>query len=142
MSDSFFVDTNVLIYVRDPTHPVKQARCQDWLRRLWSEQSGRLSTQVLHEYYSVVTRKLKPGLPIDVARAEVRSLASWNPVVVTTGLAERAWLLEDRFSLSWWDALIVAAAQVSRADYLLSEDLQDGMDFGGLQVLNPFRAPP
>lgn len=142
MSDSFFVDTNVLIYVSDPSDVTKQERAREWMRRLWTDRSGRLSSQVLQEYYSVVTRKLKPGLERKVARAEVQALISWNPVLPTQALTERAWVVEDKYSLSWWDSLIVSAAQTAGCRYLLTEDLQDGMEFDDLTVLSPFSHKP
>jgi predicted nucleic acid-binding protein len=61
-------------------------------------------------------------------------------VPVATELLEAAWSVEDRFGLSWWDALIVAAARVAGCEYLLTEDLQHGAEFEGLRVVNPFRA--
>lgn len=142
MSDNFFVDTNVLVYVRDPTDLVKHARAREWILRLWKERSGRLSIQVLQEYYAVVTRKLRPGLDPVKAREEIRALASWDPVLLDASIAERAWHLEARYSISWWDALIVAAAQRANCTYLLTEDLQHGMHFDSVEVVDPFQVPP
>ena len=88
------------------------------------------------------TRKLDPGLRPDDARAEVRDLASWRPVVIDIDVIESAWALEDAHSLSFWDALIIAAAQVARCDTLLSEDLADGETYGGVTVLSPFTHQP
>jgi len=71
-------------------------------------------------------------------RAEVRQLAAWRPVAFTQALRERAWEIEDQHRLSWWDALVVAAAQQARCTTLLTEDLQDGLELDGLRVVNPF----
>jgi predicted nucleic acid-binding protein len=60
-------------------------------------------------------------------------------VPVGAELLEAGWSVEDRFGLSCWDALIVAAARVAGCDYLLTEDLQHEAEFAGLQVVNPFR---
>ena len=68
-------------------------------------------------------------------------LAVWQPVAVDLSTLERAWFLQDRFSVSWWDALIVAAAQKCECKVLLTEDLQHGQEFGGVQVVNPFVTP-
>jgi predicted nucleic acid-binding protein len=101
----------------------------------------RLSTQVLQEYYVVVTGKLSPGLPVPIAREDIRLLQAWQPVAPDLALLEAAWDIQDRYALSFWDAQIVAAAQRCGAAYLLAEDLQDGSDFNGVHVLNPRGRP-
>lgn len=136
-----FVDTNVLVYSRDASEPDKQARAIDWLDELWRDRRGRLSWQVLHEFYVTVTQKLDPGMTAERARAEVRDLANWEPVSADRGLVEEAWALQDRFSLSFWDALIVGAARKAGCDVLLTEDLQPGQRFDELEVVDPFEEP-
>ncbi|MCA1844799.1 MAG: hypothetical protein LC792_16710 [Actinobacteria bacterium] len=98
--------------------------------------------QVLSEFYVTVTQKLDPGLTADEARADVRSLAAWRPIVTDDVVLEGAWAVQDRQSLSLWDALIVAAAGAARCDRVLSEDLTDGETCGTVTVVNPFRHPP
>jgi len=66
----------------------------------------------------------------------------WQPLEVSAELVTRAWQLEDRFELSFWDSLIVSAALVAGCSHLLSEDLQSGADYGGVQVVNPFEVRP
>ncbi len=138
MTAKFFVDTNVLVYWRDATDLEKQRQALAWLESLWERRTGRLSFQVLQEFYVTITAKLDPGLAPELARLNVRQLLHWNPISVDDQLLEEAWRLQDRFRLPWWDALIVAAAQVSDCHFLLSEDFQEGMDFGNLKVINPF----
>jgi predicted nucleic acid-binding protein len=138
----WFVDTNVFVYARDLSEPQKQPLAADWLKYLWQSGAGRLSIQVLQEYYNVVTRRLSPGLSPEQARADVRDLMHWDPVPIDAAVLERAWSLEQRFKLSWWDALIVGAAGHLGSQILLSEDLQDGMEIEGMRVLNPFNSPP
>lgn len=138
MAEFIFVDTNVLVYRHDATNPIKQSRADDWYGLLWRQRCGRLSFQVLQELYSTLTRKLKPGLEASKARQIVLLLAEWRPVPIDVAILERAWLLEDRYDLSWWDALIVAAAQVCECHVLLTEDLQHGQTFGEVQVVDPF----
>ena len=142
MSDDVFVDTNVLVYARDAGEGAKQVRAAAWLDVLWEGGRARTSVQVLQEYYAVVTRKLKPGLAVADARADVRSLAAWDPIPNDSALMERAWQLEDAGGLAIWDALIVAAAQRAHCGVLLTEDLQAGRDFGGVRVVNPFETEP
>jgi predicted nucleic acid-binding protein len=134
-----FVDTNVLVYARDASEPEKQPQAAAWIEHLWRTRTARLSFQVLHEYYAATTRKLKPGLTPEQARADVRDLLAWRPVPAGTELLEAGWSVEDRFGLSCWDALIVAAARIAGCEYLLTEDLQHGAELEGLRVVSPFR---
>lgn len=133
-----FVDTNVLAYQFDESDPVKQRRAGDVMRLLWETRGGRLSHQVLQEFYVTVTRKLNPALPRDRAREEIRDLFAWQPVRPSEALSEDAWHIEDRFGLSWWDSSIVASARSADCVILLTEDLQDGLDIDGLRIMNPF----
>ena len=142
MSAKVFVDTNVLVYCRDASEPKKLAKTAAWMAALWEQRTGRLSFQVLQEYYVTVTAKLSPGLSRELARREVRMLLAWRPLAVDGRLLEGAWLLQDRHKLSWWDALIVAAAKSAGCRYLLSEDFQEGYDWGDMTVVNPFRTGP
>ena len=142
MTATVFVDTNVLLYARDASEPVKQPLARHWLDELWTRRIGRSSHQVMHEYYVAVTRKLKPGLTRAEAQADIRDLMTWRPLPADQAMIEDAWWLEGRFELDYWDALVVAAARATRCDRLLTEDLQDGMDLDGLTVTNPFTAPP
>lgn len=134
-----FVDTNLLVYARDTSDPTKHARAAEWMRHLWETGDGRLSIQVLQEYYVTVTRKLRPGLSKDAARADVQDLSAWRPAAIDVESLEVAWSIEDRFGLSFWDSLIVAAAHVAGCEVILTEDLQHGMDLDGVRVVDPFR---
>lgn len=139
---TIFVDTNVLVYSRDASEPERQPQARAWLDHLWATGTGRTSTQVLNEFYVTVTRKLSPGMAAADARADVRDLSAWNPSVLDDDTIELAWRLEDDHQLSWWDALIVAAAIERGCDRLLSEDLQDGRRYESLLVIDPFRHTP
>jgi predicted nucleic acid-binding protein len=110
--------------------------------RLWSSGSGRLSTQVLHEFYVTTTRKLVPGLSRQEARDDIRDLLAWGPVPLDGALIQGAWSVQDEHSVSFWDSLIVAAAIRSESQVLLTEDLQDGYEFGPTRVVNPFTHDP
>ncbi|MBK9607009.1 MAG: PIN domain-containing protein [Betaproteobacteria bacterium] len=138
MTALVFVDTNVLVYARDAAQRAKQPLAADWVARLWREQTGRISMQVLSEYYVTVTRKLEPGLKQADAWDDVRALLSWDPQPIDTTLIQRAREIEQRHRLAWWDSLIVGAAQLQNCTVLLSEDLQDGGAYGGVTVRSPF----
>ena len=137
-----FVDTNVLVYARDAAEGEKRLRAQDWLRALWVSRSGRLSAQVLNEYYVTVTRKMHPSAPAADVQAEIRELLAWNPIPTDDAVIAAAWEVEERFGFSYWDALIVAAARLSACDCLLTEDLSDGQQLAGITVVNPFLHQP
>lgn len=134
-----FVDTNVLLYWRDASQAEKQFLAKAWLDHLWDQQTGRLSTQVLAEYYTNVSRKLSKPLPAPEAWKDVNAFLAWNPRPIDRDTLIRARDIEARYKLSWWDCQIVAAAQLEHCSVLLTEDLQDGMRFGDLTVRNPFR---
>ena len=137
-----FVDTNVLLYSEDGAHRAKQARAVEWLHALWSRRLGRLSTQVLNEFYANATHKIKPPMPQGDARAEVRRYQRWQPWLLDHASVETAWSVQSRFGLSYRDALIVAAAQAQGCRYLLSEDLQHLQVMDQMQVVNPFLVGP
>ena len=137
-----FADTNLLVYSRDASEPEKQPRAHTWIKALWAGQCGRTGYQVLSEYFVTVTRKLEPGLSEEEAWIDIKDLFTWDPVAVDKTVMQNARTVAKRFSLSWWDALIVAAAQVSNCQYLITEDLQHGQDLDGLQVVDPFRRAP
>ena len=137
-----FVDANVLVYARDASEGSKHERAVQWVRQLWADRSGRVSIQVLEEYYVTVTRKLSPGMPTAEARADVRNLFAWRPLPLGPEMLEGAWEVESRFRLSFWDALVVSAAKAAGCDRLLSEDFTDGRDFDGVRVVSPFAHEP
>jgi predicted nucleic acid-binding protein len=136
-----FVDTNVLVYARDSSESIKQPLAGAWMTHLWSSGTGRLSVQVLNEYYVNVTR-LTPGLATAVARSDVDALRAWNPLPMSQRLVSEAWTISDTFGFSHWDSLIIAAASASGCTHLLTEDLQDGQVVGDIRVVNPFLHPP
>ena len=141
MTGPVFVDTNVLVYHHDTADPAKQVRAESWITCIVDLRAGRLSFQVLQELYATLTHKLQPNLERQEARDIVDLLASWNPLAIDLPLIKQAWGLQDRYSLSWWDALIVAAAQAGDCRVLLTEDLQHGQRFGRVRVIDPFASP-
>ena len=133
-----FVDTNVLVYARDTSESNKQIKAKQWIAHLWKTRSGRLSYQSFNEYYVVTTQRLKPGLAKEDARADLNALEAWKPLIVDKQVIDNAWKIQDRFQFSWWDSLILSAAQIQACDYLLSEDLQHNQVIGCVKVINPF----
>ena len=137
-----FVDTNVLLYGVDDLNPAKRDQARAWLAVCWERRCGRLSTQVLNEFYANVRKKFKSALSAGDARVEVRRYQNWRPWVIDQPTVESAWAAESRFQINYWDALMVAAAQHQGCHILLTEDLQHLQQFDKLSVINPFLAGP
>lgn len=133
-----FVDTNVLAYAHDRSEQRKQPVAAALLESLWESREGALSTQVLQEFYVVVTRKFDPPMSRRSAREIVAAYGEWHLVQVDVPLIVAASVLEERHRLSFWDALIIEAARRAGADRLLSEDLQAGRRIVGVRIENPF----
>lgn len=131
-----FVDTAVLLAADDAHLPARQATARAWLQALWRSRSGRVSTQVLSEYYAIATRHY--GMPAGDARAKLRRYQLWKPWQIDHQTVETAWGVEARFGLPYWDALVVAAAAQSGARYVLSTDLAHGQQIDGVTAFNPF----
>jgi predicted nucleic acid-binding protein len=142
LSSTVFVDTDVLVHVRDTTDSRKQQRADEWITDLWRTRTGRTSFQVLEEYYFVVTERLEPGLDPAIAREDVRDLLAWRPFSVDRTVLEGAWSLHVDRQLGWWDAVAVATAQVGGCGHFLTGALPHGRKIGELGVINPFERPP
>ena len=142
MTALVFVDTNVLVYSRDARIASKQKGAHEWMEFLWDTKRGRVSPQVLHEYYETVTRKLKPGLTPEEARTDVRALFHWLVPIDAPLVLEAAWHFQAKGSFSFWDALILGAAQTMDCGFVLSEDMGTGQEVEGMRVVDPFRTRP
>jgi len=140
MTEPVFVDTNVLVYWLDARDTAKQQRASQWLAELWSTATGRISFQVLQEFYVACTHR-RDDLR-DPIRSEIKNLLAWRPLLIDGSILEQAWKLQDRFRLSFWDSLIVAAAKAAGCRWLLTEDLQAGQKLDGVTVVNPFLTSP
>ena len=135
-----FVDTNVLVYAFDSADPTRHRSATQLLSRLMDEDRLRLSTQVLQEFYVTMTRKARPLWSPDRALAKLDDFAAWPVIISDLSLIREAVLLSRDAVLSFWDALVVAAAVRSGADILYTEDLNDGQILRGVRVVNPFTA--
>jgi predicted nucleic acid-binding protein len=131
-----FLDSNVFVYADDHRYPAKQAISLVLYERARATGLGVLSTQVMQEYFSVVTGKI--GMPADLARKRVELMASLDVVQIDPPLILAAIDLHRLHRLSIWDALIVQAAAAAGCRELLTEDLQPGARLAGVEVVNPF----
>jgi predicted nucleic acid-binding protein len=138
MTEKFFVDTNVLVYSYTFDHVSKQATAAAWMERLWRERSARTSLQVLNELYATLIGKLRHQMPGGRAWDLVQALLAWDPQPIDREVLLNAREIQGRYRISWWDSLIVSAAQLQDCDVLLTEDLQPGMSFDRVTVQNPF----
>jgi len=139
MNDRFFLDTNVFVYSFDASAPAKARRATELIRRAVATGKGVVSFQVVQEFFNVALRRF--AQPMTVADAEQYLAAVFRPLMAihsSQALYAEALRLNERYRLSWYDALIVAAAIEGQSTLLLSEDLQDGQRFDGLRVQSPF----
>lgn len=141
MSD-VFVDAGILLYAVDDKDPAKRDAARAWIAECWRRRCGRVSTQVLSEFYRKVRRTFPSALSAGDARAEVRRYQNWRPWLVDHPTVETAWAIESRYGLNYWDALIVASAQHQGCTRLLSEDLPHAQQIDSVQILNPFLVGP
>jgi predicted nucleic acid-binding protein len=133
-----FVDTNVLLYAisREPAEHAKAASANEIL----AKRDVALSVQVLQEFYVQATRPTRPH-PLGHARAceLIETFLGFPMQAVTTSLVLAALETRERHGISYWDAAILEAARTLGCEVVLSEDLSDGADYGGVRVENPFR---
>src|SRR5215468_3384859 len=137
MTDKYFVDTNILIYAHDRSAGQKHSRARQLIERLWTSGEGVLSTQVIQELCINLRRKLAHPLPIAEVRALLQDYLSWEMVVTSPDSALQALEIEERYKVSFWDALILQAAESAGAAVLYSEDFAAGQRYGSVRVINP-----
>jgi predicted nucleic acid-binding protein len=137
MSEPIFVDTNVWVYAVDAADPAKRTRALEATAPAPSRDLV-ISTQVLTEFYAVVTRKLAVPVSVEDAEAMVRRLSVLPVVAIDSSLVLSAIAGSREWQISIWDALILRAAEVAGCRRVLSEDLADGTTYGSVVVENPF----
>jgi predicted nucleic acid-binding protein len=138
MSELVFVDSNVLIYAHDADAGRKRDRAVAKLRELWESGTGRMSVQVLQEFYVNVTRKIATPVAQSIARETVNSYGAWVREPTTPATVTRAIDIVALAQIAFWDALIVASAEQAGATTLYSEDLGAGQTIAGVTIVNPF----
>jgi predicted nucleic acid-binding protein len=137
MSAKVFIDTNVLVYAHDVDAGRKHQIAKRIVHDLSQQRVGILSTQVLQEFYVNVTRKIASPLSKSEARAIIEDFSHWCIATSPTDIRQ-AFLIEDGAGISFWDALIVAAAVKAGAARILSEDMNHGQTIAGIPIENPF----
>jgi predicted nucleic acid-binding protein len=141
MTDRIFLDTNVLVYAYDTSDLSKQAKARDLIRAGLSSANAYVSAQVLGELYVVLTRRIARPMPSAEAIEVVRVAGKLEVVEIGVVAVSLALHYLARGGISYWDALIVAAARLAGCVSVLTEDLKDGQVFDSVTVVNPFVAP-
>ncbi len=134
----YFVDSNLVIYANDRNAGRKQTRAIEVVQRLMCAQMGSLSIQVLQEYANVALTNLKQE-PAVVLR-QLKLLESLTMITPTPSTVRRSVEIRNAYQIAFWDAAIIAAAEVGDCDMILSEDLNTGQYYDGIEVVNPFEA--
>lgn len=138
-SEPVFVDTNILLYANAPDHGQKHELAKELLMRLWTDGNGVISTQVLQEFFVNLSKHRSTPLEPSTARAVVENLLTWTVIVNDGRSVLDAIDIQSRYRLSFWDALIVQAAERAGATKLYSEDLNEQY-YGEVEVINPLAA--
>ncbi len=134
----YFLDTNILVYAFDRSAGQKHALAVQLMEGCWENENGRISIQVLQEFFVTVTRKITPPLDHQTARQIVADLAQWRLHAPKASDLLQAIDLQRDYQLSLWDAQIVQSAASLGCRQLLSEDFNHGQVYGDVQVINPF----
>ena len=138
MSARSFVDTNILVYAQDRTAGAKHELATNLVDRLWQTRSGVLSTQVLQEFCAAVIRNSAKPVPFAELRNALKDYLSWEIVINAPDAVLGALMFQERYQISFWDALMIHAAEEAGVDILYSEDLSHGQRYGSVRVINPF----
>ena len=128
------------MYAHDRDAGVKHERARQLIEHLWTTQQGALSTQVLQELCVSLRRRVAHPLPSDDIAKLIEDYLSWEIVINTPQAIIAALAIETRYKISYWDALILHAADSCGAVVLYSEDLSHGQRYGAVEVLNPLRS--
>lgn len=140
MNDEVFLDTNVIVYAYDASEPTRQTKAQAILEEALRNEKAHVSAQVLGEFFVVVTKRIHQPMSVAEAQVVIEALAVLPVHEIDAPLVHRAIATHERYRISYWDSLILAAAERARCEKLYSEDLGDGHEYNGVLVVNPFRA--
>jgi predicted nucleic acid-binding protein len=139
MSDKVFLDSNIIVYAYDTHEPEKLVKAQSLLKSWIIQESAVVSSQVLGEFFVVVTQRIKEPLSADEAMEIIEVLSVLPVAEIDLSLVKRAVETHKVYGISYWDSLIIAAAERTGCHKIVSEDLNDGQEYNGIVVENPFR---
>ncbi|MBN1381624.1 MAG: PIN domain-containing protein [Deltaproteobacteria bacterium] len=138
MRDKIFIDTNILVYAHDLSAGDRHTGAYAIVEKLWEDETGVISVQVLQEFYVITTRKILNPLKPQQARELIGNYLAWPVQVNDAELTMRASEISEKVNLSFWDALIIAAALRMDAKKIITEDLNHGQIIEGIRIENPF----
>jgi predicted nucleic acid-binding protein len=138
MRGNYFIDTNIIVYAHNSDYPGKQIPAQKIIFDGIRSNKGVISAQVLSEFFVTITKKIKQNISVHAAKHEILLLSHLTVVDIDYDLVLRVVSLQNQLQLSYWDSLILAAAERSDCDTLYSEDLSHGQKYTGINCINPF----
>jgi len=138
MNGKYFIDTNVIVYAHDVEHPQKRMHAQEIIFTRMRSHTAVISAQVLSEFFVTITKKIEQTYSVPAARHELMLLSHLDVVEIDYDLAIRAVSIQVKYQISYWDGMILAAAERSECDTLYSEDLAHGQKYAGIHCINPF----
>ncbi len=138
MPDRIFVDTNILVYAHDISAGIKHATAKNLIQELWESKAGCLSVQVIQEFYVSVTRKVPSPMDYSTAIGVIRDLAYWKVHEPKIDDVLNAVNLQQRYQISFWDAMILQSALHLECSLIWSEDLNPGQVYESVKLVNPF----
>ena len=141
MTDRVFVDTNVLIYARDPRNVAKMQRAQAWVLALGARSLARINLQILNELTRWILKN-EPRRPIGDTQAEIAALRVWGADPLSDDEIELAWEARTKLGYQWFDCLLIASAVLQGCRYFLTEDMAREATFVTTTLINPFRISP
>lgn len=130
-----FIDTNILVYSLDSRDSKKHTRAREVLQRIIEKHHAVISTQVINEFYVVATKKLHADQII--VKNIIHNFRNMEIVHTDLQLIEEAIDISVISQLSYWDSLIIAAAEKANCEFVFSEDLNSGQNYRGVLLLNP-----
>ncbi|HET53745.1 MAG TPA: PIN domain-containing protein [Ignavibacteria bacterium] len=136
MTEKYFADTNILIYSIDNHYPKKKNISRELIAKLFEDNSGIISTQVLQEFYYAAVNKLRSDPKI--VKELLKSFEDLEIVQINTTIIHNAIDCSITNKISFWDALIISAAESANCNKLFSEDLNNGQIINGVEIVNPF----
>ena len=138
MPDREFIDTNILVYAYDLHDPAKHSKAQKLLTNGIENETAVLSAQVISEFFTVITSRIPNPLSIEQAEEAIDLFAILPVVELDLAMTRRAINTHKQYRVSYWDSLIIAAAEKAGCTRIISEDLNPGQSYHGIVVVNPF----
>ena len=141
MPSACFIDTNVLLYTKDPKAPAERARAVAWLDALARRKAAVISPQVMNEFAHNILRKF-PHVAAPELAENLQALRPLCLAAMDDSTALAALAIHDRYRFSFYDSSLVASALAYGCDLFLSEDFSHGQHIGGMRIVNPFKDEP